>query len=399
MQIINAYLLLIQLFLFIKITTKNHVNSTRFLSESNPLNKPKTYKPCNLIKDCFNCTLNPSCRWFSENISCQTFKVSNSNHSLPILSHYNNIVEINNHINFIRKSCFGPINPFIKNENYFNYDNSSLKYCGDHYIIGNEDYIKKKFKLEIKNINGIYGTPNLLCEFIFLSTPGFHANIKINDEEINNFYLLYSEDSINFVKNINSSTTIDIDFIPNKLNTFIFYGLKSFENSPFTITYKEDFSEKAKKATGYIMIVLSAIMIIIIIIGIICIRKNSIVFKKKDNVILYDENEQLKKKLYGKEKSEEIKLKEKIIIQNPKFIYNFTPPTNTPTHLLNGQAFIYDKCCVDEKIIDNLDEIKMANCGHFYHISCFNKLIQEMNELNEKELKCISCKKVIYPEK
>ena len=399
MQIINAYLLLIQLFLFIKITTKNHVNSTRFLSESNPLNKPKTYKPCNLITDCFNCTLNPSCRWFSENISCQTFKVSNSNHSLPIFSQYNGIVEINNHINFIRKSCFGPINPFIKNENYFNYDNSSLKYCGDHYIIGNEDYIKKKFKLEIKNINGIYGTPNLLCEFIFLSTPGFHANIKINDEEINNFYLLYSEDSINFVKNINSSTTIDIDFIPNKLNTFIFYGLKSFENSPFTITYKEDFSEKAKKATGYIMIVLSAIMIIIIIIGIICIRKNSIVFKKKDNVILYDENEQLKKKLYGKEKSEEIKLKEKIIIQNPKFIYNFTPPTNTPTHLLNGQAFIYDKCCVDEKIIDNLDEIKMANCGHFYHISCFNKLIQEMNELNEKELKCISCKKVIYPEK
>ena len=147
------------------------------------------------------------------------------------------------------------------------------------------------------------------------------------------------------------------------------------------------------------MIVLSAIMIIIIIIGIICIRKNSIVFKKKDNVILYDENKQLKKKLYGKEKSEEIKLKEKIIIQNPKLIYNFTPPTNTPTHLLNGQAFIYDKCCVDEKIIDNLDEIKMANCGHFYHISCFNKLIQEMNELNEKELKCISCKKVIYPEK
>ena len=144
MQIINAYLLLIQLFLFIKITTKNHVNSTRFLSESNPLNKPKTYKPCNLITDCFNCTLNPSCRWFSENISCQTFKVSNSNHSLPILSQYNGIVEINNHINFIRKSCFRPINPFIKNDNYFNYDNSSLKYCGDHYIIGNEDYIKKK---------------------------------------------------------------------------------------------------------------------------------------------------------------------------------------------------------------------------------------------------------------
>ena len=40
--------------------------------------------------------------------------------------------------------------------------------------------------------------------------------------------------------------------------------------------------------------------------------------------------------------------------------------------------------------------IKINNCGHFYLINCFNKLIQEKHDLNEKELKCFSFKKVIY---
>lgn len=399
MQIINARsILLIQLYLFLKITTKNRINSFRITSESNLMIPFTSNMSCSEVLDCFNCTTIPKCRWSWENESCIFFNSSNINYSIPLLSPYNNdIGELNNYINFIRKSCFRPVIPFIKNENYFNYDNISIKYCGNHYIIRNEYNIRNNFKLEINNVEGFYGTPNLLCEFIFLSVPSFQVNIEINKEEKNNFYLLYSENSLNFKENINTSRNLYISSSPKILNTFVFYCLKSFDKSPFIITYQEDIIKKATEVAGYILVGLGSIMVVIIVLAIVYIRKKLMMLKKEEKSIQLDEGHLLKKH-YSKKNSEEIKLNEnKTIGQIPKYIDNFTPPTNTPTHLLNEQKFRYDICCVDGKIIENLLDIKTANCGHFYHVSCFKELIQEMNDKKEKELKCFSCKKVIYP--
>ena len=391
MQLIKFQILLIQLFIYIRVNSKKKINYFRNLTELNTTNE--IY--CNNILDCFNCTLIPKCRWSWKKKSCIAFEPFNENYALPLLDS-NNITNLNNYINFIKKSCFIPINPYIENQNSYIYNNISLEYCGPHYIIKNID---TDFKIQIKNIKGLYGIPNLLCEFIILSSLNFDINIIINEEEKNNFYLLYSPDSLNFTQHITSSITLPISNNDISLHTFIFYGLKSFQNIPFTITYKETIFDikKVIEATGYIMVGLSCLMIIIILLTIIYIRKNSIIFKKvKEKVINYsDENEKLK--IHNKNHGND-KIKEKGSFDlSSNYINHFSPPTNTPGPFINKQAFVFENiCCLCLKKIVNKEDIKKANCEHNYHINCFDKLIEEMKELNEKELKCISCQKIIY---
>lgn len=412
MQLINAQIILIELCIYLIISTKRQNNLIRFLSETNIVNSTInsnysndltqiinstniTDNFCNKYLDCFNCTKNLSCKWEKEKDLCIPFNTSNKNYSLAILYKDTNILNLNEHVNFIRKSCFMPFIPYIENNNYLNYNsNISLTYCGPHLIINNEISIKSDFKIEINNINGTYGTPNLLCEFIILTGPSFYVNIEINEDEINNFYLLYSKDYLNFVQYINSSISLYIDTGINKLNTFLFYGLKSFDKSPFIIKYKENnIVEKATEATGYIMIALGCVIIILLIFAIIFLRKKLIIFQKKEKKVISDDNEKLKNNC-NKKKSDEILLKEKATNeQNSKYIYNFSPLTNTPTPFLN-KAFQYN-CSICNKMFDNNEEMKKAKCGHFYHIYCFDNLNEKKNNLKEKEIKCAVCQEII----
>ena len=415
MQLLNVQILLIELCIILIISSKKQNNLIRYLSETNstnitnsinsnylndsfqPINSLNFENSCNKYLDCFNCTKNPSCKWQKEKDFCIHFYTSNynNNYSLPILSKEINILNLNQHVNFIRKSCLMPFNPYIENNNYLNYNNISLKYCGPHYIINNGLNIKSDFKIEINNINGIYGIPNLLCEFIILTGPSFYVNIELNVDEINNFYLLYSKDYLNFIQYINTSISLYIDTGMNKLNTFLFYGLKSFDKSPFIIKYKENIVEKATEATGYIMIALGCVIILILVFAIIFLRKNLIIFKKKVKKVISDDNEKLKNN-FNKKRSDEILLKEKEKItngQNSKYIYNFSPLTNTPTPFLK-KAFQYN-CSICNKMFDNNDEMKKAKCGHFYHVYCLDNLIEKMNNLKEKEIKCVICEEII----
>ena len=422
MQLINVQIIIV-LYIFIKVNSIKEINLFRFLSESNPNNssdKINSSEPINSTEmmdsenstiscynftDCFNCTLIPTCRWIWDEESCIDFEPYNENYSLPILNNsiVNNISTINKHINFLRNVCYMPVIPYIdNNNNSFLYDKTSVQYCGPHYIkISDHNLISNNFKIEINNINGVYGVPNLICEYIFLSGPNhFDINIQLNEKEINNYYLLYSQDSYNFIQNINSSTSLSIEINGKKLNTFIFYGLKSFGSSPFIITYKEEnIIKKASQATGYIMVALYGVIIPIIIIAIIYMRKKSIIFKKeKEENITFEEKEKIK--IANKYRSEENVLKDKNIKDQtskfPAFISNFSPPiTKTPQHLLNEQAFVFDNiCCVDDKIINNNENKYTAKCGHKYHMSCFNKLLEKSQN---GKIKCVSCNEIIYP--
>ena len=392
MQLINVQILLIELCIFLKISTKKQNNLLRFLSEANSTNST-LYQSCNKYLDCFNCTINPSCKWEKEKDLCIPFYTSNNNYSIPILYKDINILKLNEHINFIRKSCFMPFNPYIENDNYLNQNNTSLTYCGPHYIIKNGTNIKSDFKIEINNINGTYGTPNLLCEFIILTGPSFYVNIEINKEEIGNFYLLYSKDYLNFIQHINSSISLYIDMGVNKLNTFLFFGLKSFDKSPFIIKYKENIVEKATEASGYIMVALGCVIVIILILAIIFLRKKLIIFKKKEKKVISDDNEKLSNN-FNKKRSDEILLKEKKTNEpTSKYIYNFSPPTNTPTPFLK-KVFQYN-CLICNKMFDDNEEMKKAKCGHFYHVYCFDNLNEKFNNLKEKEIKCIICQEII----
>lgn len=206
---------------------------------------------------------------------------------------------------------------------------------------------------------------------------------------------------MNFNSIINSTTIMDIKTDNNYLNTFVFYGFKSFEKSPFVIEYRVSLMEKAKVVLGYIMIALSCIMVIIIIIAIILIRKKAKFLLKIEKNPQIDENEKLKQ--YNKKKngqknileklgSEEIKLEDK---KSNGGNYDFSGKNKSS--IQNGQELPYDNiCCLDLKIIENKEDIKIANCGHYYHILCYNNLIKEMENSNKKEIKCISCQKIIY---
>ena len=158
MQLINAQISVIELCIILIISAKKQNKLVRFLSEINStniinstqsINSSNIYNSCNKYLDCFNCTKNPSCKWEKEKDFCIPFYTLNNNYSLPILTKDNNILNLNDHVNFIRKSCFMPFNPYIENNNYLNYNNISLKYCGPHYIINNGLNIKSDFKINI----------------------------------------------------------------------------------------------------------------------------------------------------------------------------------------------------------------------------------------------------------
>jgi hypothetical protein len=416
MQIINVQLL-IELYLFINAYSMKENSRFRILTESDLPNSKNSSEPTNSgsrsnsclnFRDCFNCTLNPTCRWSWDNEECTPFESNNINYSLPVINDFinNNISIVNNHINFLRKVCYMPVNPYIdNNNNSFLYNKISEKYCGPHYIVVTEEQLEnnKNFRIAINNITGVYGTPNLLCEYIFLSGPQkFDVNIKINAQEINNFYLLFSEDSLNFLKNINDSTSLSINIGNQGLNAFIFYGLKSFNSSPFIITYKEkNILQKATQYTGYIMIAVFAFIIPLIIFSIVYLRRKSKIFKYgSEESIPIDESGKIQyiKKTKSVKFGPKVKKNRIVSPVLPGFVSSFSPPsTKTPDRLINGQAFVFeDICCYDKEVIINKKEIKRAKCGHVYHANCYNELLEEKKNNNEI-FRCFSCHKIIYP--
>ena len=360
------------------------------------LNTELSSNNCSSFSDCFNCSITPTCRWNTSNDECIPYDGYSQCFSIPLIDHNinNNLTVLNNYFNFIRKVCFLKTTPMISNNSSKLYNNKSIDYCGDHYIMTSEEELKNNFKIEINNINGLYAIPNLLCEYIFFSGPDFFdIEININQENVDKFYLLYSEDSLNITQRINSSTSLSIEMNPNKINTLIFFSLQSFSSPPFTITYKSTFWGETVKATGYIMLALIIVIMAIIIYAIIYMRRNSSLFKK-----IIKKKEKKIKNVSDKIKGEEISLMKKrsaeTNITGPSLIKNFTP--ETPIGFLDRENFNYEKCALDGLFFTNKEEIYEAKCGHFYHINCYNKLLEEMKQSKDiKELKCVICNKDI----
>jgi hypothetical protein len=292
----------------------------------------------------------------------------------------------------MRKACFNPYIPYIESNKSIFYNDISVKYCGPHFIATTEDNIKFDFKIEMKNIQGTFGIPNILCEYIILSGPSsFDIRIQINKPEANNFFLLYSEDSINFTRYINDSTSLSLKMRSNYVNTFVFFAKKSFYSPPFTISYIESIEKRKSQITGYIMLSLIIIIFIIIVFGIIYIRKRSKIFMST-KINTSEEDEKIN------DKKDQMKEVEKITIGpiSPGIIDRYNP--QTPDTFLVEKKFIFNNtCCVDKSIISEKSDTYIARCGHLYHISCFNRLVEDLKKSKEKkELKCVSCEEIIY---
>ena len=408
------------------INKTNNTNGTYI--ETNEMEIIKT--DCSSFSDCFNCTINKYCRWSWPNESCIEYTPFNENYSIPDLNQSllaDDISTINPFINFLRKTCFKPYIPYKENNSSLLYNDISKKYCGPHEIttISNSKFIKD-FKIELNNVDGIYGVPNILCEYIILSGPNsFQVNIEINEKYNKSFYLLYSEYSIYFYDLFKESTSITIDSTGRRANTFIYYGLQSFDESPFKITFKEYVNEKPSQTTGYILIGLIIFIFLLVVISIIYIRYNSKLFDKNkdinDNKNTTEEEEKIGDKsglivkIMNNEKNTNIgnnKQNNQEIINNK--IDEIKAP-NTPDKLLTTKIqkqFTFENnkisnlnytnemniCCFDFQIINDINDIYKAKCGHSYHNQCFNKLFEHnINILGNKILKCVSCQQIIYP--
>ena len=139
------------------------------------------------------------------------------------------------------------------------------------------------------------------------------------------------------------------------------------------------------------MLSLIIIIFIIIVFGIIYIRKHSKIFMGT-NINTSEEDEKIN------DKKDQMKTIEKITIGpiSPGIIGHYNP--QTPDTFLVEKKFIFNNiCCVDKSIIVEESDIYKAKCGHLYHVSCFNQLVEDLKNTKEKqELKCVSCGEIIY---
>ncbi len=417
-------LIFIQIYIFIIKFTSSNANIIRKLNETNSteeIERNITEMDCFSLLDCFNCTLNQYCRWNWSNSSCDLYEPYNENFTIPSLKELyiqNDIELLNTHINFIRKVCFLPFIPYSENNNSLLYNNVSVKYCGPHYIKTSPEKYSKDFIIELNNINGIYGLPNILCEYIILSGPNwFETNIEINANETENFYLLYSEDSLNFSEHINESKTFTISNTGRKANTFIYYGLKSFNSPPFKITFKVNLFQKDSQTTGYVFIGLIIAIFILVVTSIIYIRLNSKLFKKHKSKISEEEEKIMAKSDFSIDcidKKDNLNVSENKHQSQKSEVIDKSDPLS-PDNLLskkNNISFSFDNvkikklneinelniCCFDKQLIYNQNEIYKAKCGHIYHLQCFNLLVvNNIRYAGQLELRCISCSNIIYP--
>lgn len=417
-QFIQIFLINLQFFI-IKSYIIKELNTFRYLNETNLTED--IYLECPSFSDCFNCTKTPYCRWIWKNESCIPYNYyDDENSTIPLLneSYINNdIYKLNDFVNFIRKVCFLPYTSYLENNNSIIYNNISLKYCGQHHITTQLNNYNKEFFIQLKNVSGIYGVPNILCEFVILSGPNyFETNIDINGNETENFYLLYSEDSHNFYDHIKETRTFTISNTGRRANTFIYYGLKSLNSLPFKITFKETIHKtKTSDTTGYVLIALIALIFIILIIAIIYIRNNSILFKKNKN-FFSEEEEKIKDKSDYSIKSLVKKEKNSIETNNIQLMKNEESiikkgPSTPDTLLANNKAkhFSYENlkvrklseineiniCNLDNQLIVEKSEVYRAKCGHIYHNQCYELMVQ--NAMKSGDVKCVSCQQIIYP--
>ena len=229
---------------------------------------------CSDKLDCFNCTITPGCQW--ENKSCINQTENEYNHTL--LDTDNSTI-LYQDLKCIRNRCIENKAPYLPEENYL-YDDLSDKYCGNKLTILTEGNIKNGFRIELKNNSDIYGTPNILCEYIL--THGrirIDADIFINRSLSHDFLLFYSNDLKQSVQ-INYSCTLTIFGMERDSVSFFYYSNKSFETSPFIIYFqKDEIIEEDSQVLAYLFLVAIIGFVVLSIVGIIVMRKCSLFFK------------------------------------------------------------------------------------------------------------------------
>ena len=236
-------------------------------------------KDCSDKYDCFNCTLSPGCVWLNKTCINSTEEQIYSS-----LLNSDNSTILFHDLKLLKYLCFETKPPYTPEENY-KYEEISDKYCGNNIIILSSDKLHKGFDIKLKNNNGSYGTPKLLCEYILThGNSRLDADIYINRTLSKNFLLFYTDDMEQYA-HINYSTTLSIYGSSINSVSFFFYSNYTFETPPFIIYFKVEYIiDEVPASLTYSFLAVILLFISLSIGGIIIIRKCSIVFHlNKDN--------------------------------------------------------------------------------------------------------------------
>ena len=232
---------------------------------------------CSDLIDCFNCTLTPGCIW--ENQTCLNY--TDVEYNSTLLDTDNSTI-LYHDLKYIRNICFDTKAPYIPEENYI-YNDLSNNYCGDNLFFVNDWNRLNGIRIELNNNNGIYGTPNLLCEYVLThGSSKIDVDIYINRTLSKDFLLFYSDD---FDENIhiNYSTTLILHQLNIHSSSFLYYSNKSFETSPFIIYFKREEPPPESEVLTYLFLAATIGFILLAIGGIIFVRNCSLYFKLKYN--------------------------------------------------------------------------------------------------------------------
>ena len=227
---------------------------------------------CSNILDCINCTLFPGCEWLNK--SC--INSTNWDYNETLMESDNSTILFHD-LKLIKNICFENKPPYVPEENH-KINEISDEYCGDNLIILSYDLLLNGLEIKLKNNSGLYGTPNLLCEYILThGNDRIDADIYINRSLSNYFLLFYSDDMDQSLK-IDYSSTLSMYKLSFISVSFLFYSNQTFETPPFIIYIKIDQPEEESELLTYFFLAIMIVLILLSIGGIIFIRKCSIVF-------------------------------------------------------------------------------------------------------------------------
>lgn len=244
---------------------------------------------CSELIDCFNCTLNRGCIW--ENKKCLN---STDNIYNDTLLNTDNSTILYQDLKYIRNICFDTKAPHIPEENYI-YNEISTQYCGSNLFFLRDGNLLNGIRIELKNNSGLYGTPNLICEYIIThGRKRIDADIYINRSLSQDFLLFYSDDFDESIQ-INYSSTLSVYYTSINSASFLFYSNKTFETSPFLIYFKIEPLPEDSEVLTYLFLAAIIGFIALAVAGIIFVRKCSLFFKlnkkNKNEKEINEENE------------------------------------------------------------------------------------------------------------
>ena len=233
---------------------------------------------CSEKNDCINCIFLIDCQW--ENNQCinishthiqkRAFNNNKSNNNMgnKIFELWNEATKYKN-LKYLYNICYNKISPYTEEDDLV-YEIASEKYCGKKNIIITKDMLINGFSIKLNNVNGVYGHPHIICQYLFLSGNIRHdVDIYINNSLKEDFFLFYTND---YKDSIQIKYTSNISLISANSNTvsFFYYSDKTFDTSPFII-FCRDYPRYSHSILQYYFLAGIIFLMIVIISGIIYI--------------------------------------------------------------------------------------------------------------------------------